>query len=91
MVARHFLVMGAVLRETAFEKDEVFHVEWIGNEAAPSLEEVRDLAGAAALPSREGDVRVVGAAFRFETDALADALYLGGERGQGFLGFYAGP
>src|SRR5690348_16679176 len=83
--------MRAVAREAAFEKREGVDLEGFRKQAALPLEEIRNLARAAAFPAGEGDVRVEGAVLRLQADSQARALHLGCERGDGFLGLDAGP
>ena len=49
------------------------------------------LAGPAAFPSRESNMRVKGAAFRLQADQLAHAFDFRGKRGEGRLRLDAGP
>src|SRR4051794_30954108 len=83
--------MRAVAREAAFEQSEAVDRERLRREAAGAVEEAGDLAGPAALPARQRDMRVEGAALGREAGRLARALDLGGERGERRLRFDAGP
>ena len=75
-VVRHLLVMGAVAGEAAFEEGEGIHLPRFGDQAALAVEEAGDLAGSAAFPAGEGDVRVKGAVLGLEADLLTGALDL---------------
>src|SRR4051812_44370900 len=83
--------MRAVAREAAFEQDKAVDFEPIGGEAASALEEGRDLAGTAAFPAGQRDMRVEYPTLGLEAGGLAGALDLGGERGERRLGLDAGP
>src|SRR3954469_23271925 len=83
--------MRAVARQAAFEQAEAVDFERLRGEAAGAVEEIRELAAAAALPPRQRDVRVEGTALGLEADRLARALDLGGERGEGSFRLDSGP
>jgi hypothetical protein len=60
-IFRHGLVMSAVTGEVAFEEGEAFRRERARCEAPVAFEEPLDCWRRAAVPAREGDVRVEGA------------------------------
>src|SRR3954454_10888772 len=77
--------MRAVARQAAFEQRKLGHFEWVADQALATLEEIFGLAGAAAFPASERDVRVEGPALGLEPNALASALDLCCERGERIL------
>ena len=83
--------MRAVAREAAFEQDEFGDLERLGTRPRVAFEEACTSRVAAAFPTGERDVGMVGAALGLEADRLADALDLGGERGEWLLGLDARP
>src|SRR5436305_2015802 len=85
------LVVRAVPGDAAFEEDEGVDLPRLAGKAPLALQEACELAGAAALPSRERDVRVKGAALGLEADVLADPLDLRRDGRDVGFGFNAGP
>ena len=84
-VARYLLIMRAVAGEATLEQGEGVDGERAGGEGAVAVEEGGGFAGAAAFPAGQRDVRMIDAPLGLQAGGLADALDLGGERGDLFL------
>ena len=83
--------MRAVAGETAFEENEILHLERLGREARLVFEEMLNLAGPAALPACERDVRMERTTLRLETNLLTGAFDLRGQGGKRRLRLDASP